>query len=163
MFTHISWANYIFIAALLLAAWYIIICLKFYFYDLQNILTGKIKFTFKGAHKTSPFKQHEQTTNSELPDFDDKPLLDMEENDNLFKVVDELISKLKSAISDVVTKKYNKHEFIFLLQLTLKEYPILKGSPFQDAINNLIASECEKYGFIRLSAVELMELWNEVE
>lgn len=86
----------------------------------------------------------------------------MEENDNLFKVVDELISKLKSAISEAVSKKYSKQEFIFLLQLTLKEYSILKRSPFQVAVNDLITSECEKFGFIRLSAVELMELWNEV-
>ncbi len=162
MFTHISWANYIFVTALLLTAWYIIIGLKFYFHDLQNILTGKIKLTFKRSPKPSSLKQSEQITNSELPDFDDKPLVDMEENDNLFKVVDELISKLKSVISDAVSKKHNKQEFIFLLQLTLKEYSILKRSPFQDAINNLIASECEKYSFIRLSAVELMELWNEV-
>jgi len=162
MFTHISWANYLFVAALLLTAWYIIIGLKFYFHDLRNIFTGKIKFTLKGAFKTYSFKQRKQTTNSELPDFDDKPLLDMEENDNLFKVVDELISKLKSAISDAVSKKYNKQEFIFLLQLTLKEYSILKRSPFQVAVNDLIASECEKFSFIRLSAVELMELWNEV-
>ena len=141
---------------------YIIIDLKFYFHDLRNIFTGKIKFTLKGAFKTYSFKRRKQTINSELPDFDEKPLLDMEENDNLFKVVDELISKLKSAISDAVSKKYNKPEFIFLLQLTLKEYSILKRSPFQVAVNDLIASECEKFGFIRLSAVELMELWNEV-
>lgn len=140
------------------------------YYNLFEILfprsaehpSGKIKLTFKRSPKPSSIKQSEQITNSELPDFDDKPLLDMEENDNLFKVVDELISKLKSVISDAVSKKHNKHEFIFLLQLTLKEYSILKRSPFQDAINNLIASECEKYSFILLSAVELMELWNEV-
>lgn len=162
MFTHISWANYIIVAALLLTAWYIIIGLKFYFHDLLKIFTGKIKFTLKGTHKTSSFKQSEQISNSELQDFDDKPLLDMEETDNLFKVVDELISKLKSAISDAVNKKYSKQEFIFLLQLTLKEYPILKNSPFQLAVNDLIASECEKHSFIPLSAVELMELWNEV-
>ena len=162
MFTNISWTNYLIVLVVLLAAWYLIIGFKFYFHNLQNILTGKIKFTFKGAHKTSSFKQHEQIANSELSDFDDKPLLDKEETDNLFKVVDELISKLKSAISDAVTQKYNKQEFIFLLQLTLKEYSILKSSPFQDAINNLIASECEKNSFIPLSAVELMMLWNEV-
>ena len=69
---------------------------------------------------------------------------------------------LKDAISDAASKNYNKEEFTFLLQLTLKEYPALKGSPFQDAINNLIASECDKHSFIRLSAVELGMLWNEV-
>jgi hypothetical protein len=29
------------------------------------------------------------------------------------------------------------------------------------AINNLIASECEKYGYIQLSAEERVMLWNE--
>jgi len=85
MFTNISWANYLLVAALLLTAWYIVIGLKFYFHGLRNIFTGKIKSALKGAFKTSSFNQNEQIINSELPDIDDKPLLDMEENDNLLK------------------------------------------------------------------------------
>ena len=82
-----------------------------------------------------------------------------EETDDLFEKVETLSAKLKDAVSDASTKKYNKEEFSFLLQLILKEYPELKGSVFQVPINNLIESECEQQGLIGLSAVELEMLW----
>ena len=162
MFTNISWTNYIIFVVLLLAAWYIIIGLKFYFHDLQNILSGKTKLAFRGVHKEYSSNKAEEIINSEPAEFDRKSLPNEEETGYLFQHAEELSSKLKDAISDAASKNYNKEEFTFLLQLTLKEYRALKGSPFQVAINNLIASECDKNSFIRLSAVELGMLWNEV-
>lgn len=162
MFANISWTNYIIVAILLLAAWYIIISFKFYFRDLQDILSGKAKLTFRGVKKEYSYNKSEEISNSDTSEFDHKFLPNEQETDNLFKVAEELTSKLKDAISDAASKNYNREEFTFLLQLTLKEYPALKGSPFQVAINNLIASECDKHSFIRLSAVELGMLWNEV-
>lgn len=162
MFTNISWTNYLIVIALLVTAWYIITCLRFYFQDLKNLFTVKRKFSFQKGRKEFSFNQPEQITNPELSDSNDNYFFNREETDNLFKIVEDLLSKLKEAISDAVSKNYTKEEFSFLLQLTLKEYPMLKGSPFQVAINNLIASECEKHSFIPLSAVELMMLWNEV-
>lgn len=162
MFTNISWTSYIITVTLLLAAWYIIIGLRFYFHDLQNILSGKTKLALRGVHREYSSTKNEEITNSEPSEFDHKFLPNEQETDNLFQVAEELTSKLKEAISDAASKNYNKEEFTFLLQLALKEYPVLKGSPFQVAINNLIASKCDKHSFIRLSAVELGMLWNEV-
>lgn len=162
MFTNISWATYIIFVVLLFAVWYIIIGLKFYFRDLQNILSGKTKFAFRGVRNEYSSHKNEEITNSEALEFDSNSFPNKEETDKRFQDAEELTSKLKDAISDAASKNYNKEEFTFLLQLTLKEYPTLKGSPFQVAINNLIASECDKHSFIRLSAVELGMLWNEV-
>ncbi len=162
MFTNISWTNYIIFVVLLLAAWYIIIGFKFYFPDLQNILSGKTKLAFRGVHKEYLSHKSEEITNSEPLESDLKSFPNEEETDNLFQVAEELTNKLKDAISNAASKNYNKEEFTFLLQLTLKEYPALKSSPFQVAINNLISSECDKHSFIRLNTVELGMLWNEV-
>ena len=162
MFTNISWTNYIIVIILLLAAWYIIIGLKFYFRDLQNILSGKSKLAFRGIYNKYSSPKNEEITNSEPLEVARNSFPNEEETNNLLQVAEELTSKLKEAISDASSKKYNKEEFIFLLQFILKEYLILKNSPFQIAINNLIASECNKNSFIRLSAVELAMLWNEV-
>lgn len=162
MFTNISWTNYIIVVVLLLAVWYIIIGLRFYFRDLQNILSGKTKLAFRGVPREYSSNKSEEISNSDISEFDHTFLPNEKETGNLFQVAEELTSKLKVAISDAASKNYNKEEFTFLLQLTLKEYPKLKGSAFQVAINNLIASECDKHSFIRLSAVELGMLWNEV-
>jgi len=86
----------------------------------------------------------------------------IQETDDTFQQVEELTASLKEAIAIAVDKECIKEEFILSLQLLLKKYYFLKGSLFQEAINNLILSECEKYGSIHLSAVELVLLWKEV-
>lgn len=147
MFTNTTWTSYIIFVALLLAAWYLVIGLRFYLSDLQILFSGKGKIIAQPAlnEQPQPFR---------IPG--------KEETHYLFEEVQGLIVKIKEAVSDASAKNYNKEEFSFLLQLTLKEYPGLKGSPYQLPINNLIDSECEKQGFIRLSAEELEILWIEV-
>ncbi len=85
----------------------------------------------------------------------------LQETDDTFQQVEELTTSLKEVIAVAVDKQYIKEEFILSLQLLLKKYQYLKGLPFLVAINNLIASECEKYGYIQLSAEERVMLWNE--
>jgi hypothetical protein len=153
MFTNISWASYILVVSLLLAAWYLIIGMRFYFHDLQNLLARKRKPNLQLA----PDETY-STTGSEFI----SEQTEASDADNLFHEVENLTAKLKETIADASSKNYHKEEFIFLLQLTLKEYPHLKGSPYQIAISNLIASECEKYGSLHLSAEEQVMLWKEV-
>ncbi|MES2329803.1 MAG: hypothetical protein V4539_09390 [Bacteroidota bacterium] len=159
MFTNISWTTYITFVALLLAVWYLIIGLRFYLSDLQILLSGKRKPTPQIAGNEYRSFQHDEAISHET---ETTATLSKEQTDDLFEKVETLSVKLKDAVSDASEKGYNKEEFSFLLQLTLKEFPELKGSPFQIPINNLITSECEKQGFIHLSAVELEMLWVEV-
>lgn len=159
MFTNISWTTYLIFVVILLAAWYLVIGLRFYSSELQVFLSGKRKTASQIANKASRLIQQDDEVVENQKEFID---LSKDQTDDLFEKVETLSAKLKDAVSDASTKKYNKEEFSFLLQLTLKEYPELKGSVFQVPINNLIESECEKQGFIRLSAVELEMLWIEV-
>ena len=153
MFTNISWASYILVVTLLLAVWYLVIGMRFYFNDLQNLLTRKRKPDLQLASDDTYL-----TTGSEFT----PEQTEASNTDNLFQAVEMLTAKLKETIADASSKNYHKEEFNFLLQLTLKEYPHLKGSPYQIAISNLIASECEKYGSLHLSAEEQVMLWKEV-
>jgi hypothetical protein len=153
MFTNISWTSYILVVTLFLAVWYLIIGLRFYFNDVQNLFTRKRKLSFQLASDET-----NSTAGSEFTIEQTETLV----SDDVFYEVEKLTSKLKETIADASSKNYQKEEFIFLLQLTLKEYPHLKGSPFQVAINNLIASECEKHGSLHLSAQEQVMLWKEV-
>lgn len=153
MFTNISWGTYIFVVILLLALWYLFIGIRFYSHDLQCLLTRKGKRNLDLAQDESY-----STSNSEFT-FEQTEASD---TDSLYHEVENLTSKLKETIADASSKNYHREEFIFLLQLTLKEYPHLKSSSYQVAINNLIISECEKYGSIHLSAEEQVMLWKEV-
>ncbi len=165
MFTNISWATYMGFVVILLITWYLIVGLRFYFKDLQMLLSSERKIIFRKAGNETEFMQQDETEVSGLKtEQTEAPgMLNKEEIDNLLYEVEALTVKIKNAVSDAAAKNYNKEEFSFLLQLTLKEYPSLKGTLFQLPINNLIVSECEKQGFIRLSAVELEMLWVEVK
>jgi len=158
MFTNISWANYILVVTLLLAVWYLFVGMRFYFNDLQNFLVRK--------RKPNPSVDYNEFQNDEGKVRESFKFTngqtETSETDILFQEVEELATKVKEAIANASSKNFNREEFIFLLQLTLKEHLHLKGSPFQVALNNLIISECERYGSIHLSAEELLMLWKEV-
>lgn len=158
MFTNISWANYIFVVTLLLAAWYLFIGMRFYFHDLQSFLARKRKPNSSVDYNELRSDERKVTVSSKFTNEQ----IETPETDMLFEEVEELTTKLKETIADASSKNYNREEFIFLLQLTLKEYPHLKGSIFHEALNNRIISECEKYGSLHLSAEEQVMLWKEV-
>ena len=83
------------------------------------------------------------------------------EPDNTLEKVQGLTARLKEVVAEAYHKNLIKEEFFTSLQLLFKNYPFLKGSPYLVSLNNLIASECEKYGYIHLSAEERVMLWNE--
>jgi hypothetical protein len=43
IFTNISWANYLVVITLLLAAYYLVIAIRFYFHELQTYIAGLLK------------------------------------------------------------------------------------------------------------------------
>ena len=76
--------------------------------------------------------------------------------------MEELAQQIKLNISEACQKGYERKDLIFLIQLMIKDFSAIKGSPFRIAIDNVITSESAKYGHINLSAAELEEVWKEV-
>lgn len=163
MFTNISWTNYIVVMVLLLATYYIIIGIRFYSRDLQYFLTAKRKHNLHSsqdehADNITVSNPADPSGQAQSGFFQSESHF-AQTSDDTFQGIERLILRLKEAIADAGTKQYIKQEFIPLLQLILKEYPHLKSSPFQSVINELIASECGKYGPITLSEEEVVMLW----
>ena len=164
MFTNISWTNYIVVVILLLVIYYIIIGIRFYSHDLKNLLSGNQRF------RISPSTVLSNVQNGNNPIAFEQAQPDMfqagntfnETTDEFFLEIDHLIIRLKEAIANASGKKYIKQEFFLYLQLIIKEYPMLKNSQFQSVLNELIISECAKYGSVTLSEEEVGTLWNEV-
>lgn len=165
MLNSISWANYLSFVILLLVIYYAVVGVKFYSQEIKDLLSGKTKLRFRPM--TSDYSGDEvanvegQSSQPELlpstPNY--VPVTD-EPNDTL-QQTKELTHSLRETIAEAVEKAFIKEEFILSLQLLLKKYSFLKGTPSLTAINNLIASECEKYGYVQLSAEERVMLWNE--
>lgn len=168
MLNNISWGTYVSVSLLLLLVYYVVVGAKFYSNEIKALLSGKTKLSFRTASNTSLQDDEEPTTGltqmqSELftPNGTYTPIYEDETSDITLEQVRELTHCIKDAIAEAVEKNYIKEEFILSLQLLLKKYSFLKGSPSLGALNNLIASECEKYGYIQLSAEERVMLWNE--
>ncbi|MCF2496767.1 hypothetical protein [Dyadobacter chenhuakuii] len=80
----------------------------------------------------------------------------------MFGKVEELAQQIRLNIAEACQKGYERKDLIFLIQLMIKDFSAIKGSPFRIAIDNVITSESAKYGHINLSAAELEEVWKEV-
>lgn len=164
MFTNISWTNYIVVVILLLVIYYIIIGIRFYSHDLKNLLSGNQKFRLIHSSGLSKMQKDNNSVahGNAQPEMFQTGNAFAETNDEIILEIDHLIIRLKEAIANASGKKYIKQEFFLYLQLIIKEYPMLKNSQFQTVINELIISECAKYGSVTLSEEEVVALWNEV-
>lgn len=167
MFSSVAWANYISTVFVLVIIYYLVVGIKFYSHEFKNMFSGKHKSPEHNASsqneledvqlQPSPIEDNQQ----ELFGSHKQYMPSVEETDETFEQVQELTVRLKEVIEVAYSKNYIKEEFIHSLQLLIREYQFLKGSPFMVAINNLIASECEKQGYLLLDAEERVMLWNE--
>ena len=158
--TNVSWLNYLVIIALLLAAYYLFVGVKYYSDELKEIFTLK---RHGGGLKPALDKSNGSTPSlgEDGEPIDDYDLSDGFEHttDETFELVERLISTLKVVVQDSADNQMDKAEFTDRLRKILEFYGDLKNSQFQFAVNELIISECEKIDFVPLSEDELMKLW----
>ncbi|MBT2564677.1 hypothetical protein J7E50_19605 [Pedobacter sp. ISL-68] len=157
MFTNISWSDYIIAVAILLTIYYFFVGARYYSADLKDQLSGKRKLKFRaalpidsGEEDTYPPESYQNKTTSFETNTDDD-----------FAEVEHLIERLKNMIADASQKKLIPQEFKQYLHLLLKEYPSVKNSPLRSSVNELVVSECEKYGAVTLSEDEVDMLWKD--
>ncbi|MEJ7737012.1 MAG: hypothetical protein WKF97_06260 [Chitinophagaceae bacterium] len=167
MFTSISWSEYITSVVVLLIIYYLIVGIKFYSHELRSVLSSKRKIPVRiSSLQEDPEDDRTETSlgpdiQQELFSSHKKFMPCVEETEDTFEQVQELTARLKEVIAEAISKDFIKQEFMLSLQLCLRKYQYLKGSPFMVAINNLIASECEKHDYLLLTAEERVMLWNE--
>ena len=160
MLTNISWTDYIIAVAILLAAYYFFVLMRYFFDDIKNLVSGKSNLKFMVGISYDTVRESIQTSeknyNGESPAFETT-------TDDDFAEVEHLIERLKSVIADASGKKLIPQELKQYLHLVLQEYPNIKNSPFRTSINELVASECEKYGAVTLSEEDVEQLWTDTQ
>ncbi|OJV21705.1 MAG: hypothetical protein BGO21_00240 [Dyadobacter sp. 50-39] len=164
MFTLNPWADYLTVLGPLIAVYYLFVGLKFYSRDLKaRIISGRNSRRSRRP-KMKRKEDHEDALEVEDPAVESvNPTSDAShswKNEALFSQVEGLAAHLREVIAEAHEKHYEREELVLLLQMTLKEYPAIPGTPFQLAINNLIGSECAKYGSIHLDAQDKVMIWN---
>ena len=161
MLTNISWTDYIIAVAILLTTYYFFVGMRYFSADLKDLVTGKRELKFRAVipvdtDEIESIQTSEKNYNGESPAFETT-------TDDDFAEVEHLIERLKSVIADASGKKLIPQELKQYLHLVLQEYPNIKNSPFRASINELVASECEKYSAVILSEDEVEQLWNDAQ
>ena len=172
MFTTQPWKDYAIVISILTAGYYLFVILKFYWSEIQSILKSRKHPISKAATEQTDLDDPDPPHLSEQSRKDG--VYPNDENDHegsnkhpaereeIFSQLQNLATRLKLDISEAYEKAYNKADLILLLQMSIKEYPALCGPPFRFAIDNLIDTECEKYGSIHLGEDDKVKLWNQV-
>jgi hypothetical protein len=149
MLNNISWTGYIIAVAILLSLFYFYVGLRYFYTEIKDLFSGKRKLRLREAMPEEEGIENYHDHGSDLQ---------TSENDG-FEEVEHLIARLKNVIMGAPGKEPGPGEFREYLRLVLKEYPSLKNSPLRPSVNELIVSECEKYGAVTLSEDEVELLW----
>ena len=166
MFTNISWTNYLVVVSLLLATYYVVVGIRFYSYEIKQLLFGLRKSNLISEPGNNLVTVNNEQANAEFHNmefeqFERSHLPEQTTTDPLLEV-EQLASQVQAAIAEATGELFTKEAFFQLLREILKRHPNLKNSSFQSTIQDLILSECEKNSSIRLSTEEVTELWKEV-
>lgn len=179
MFTSNPWGAYITMLAPLLAGYYLFVGLRFYGPDLKaRIAAGRSAGLSPLDSPRQDFDTPDppavsssispvmtgpiQQGNSQTAADEDTEHMPTWQNEELFDQLELLAGHLKEAIEEAHEKDYGKQDLVLLLQMTLKEYPAMHDRPFRTAIENLIGTECSKYGSIHLREQDLAAVWKQV-
>ena len=156
MFTNISWADYLGGVTILSGIYYFYVGLRYYSTDLKELLSGKRKFDLKAALPHGSVKADTVVIEANYPNES----YTQSEGDDEFAEVEHLIGRLNTVIADTSKRQAAPQEFKQYLHLVLQEYPNVKNSPLRSSVNELIVSECEKYGAVTLTDDEVDLLWD---
>lgn len=155
MLTDFSWSNYIVVVTILLVIYYLLIGLRYYFHELRSIfLRGQVQLGVIPNQELDIKRTHDASIH-EPPH---EPFT--EDSNGSSPQLENLINKLKGAIEAGIDMQLSKHDILENMQLVLRKHSPLKSPTFKAAINGLVISEFEKYGFTMLDEDEVAVLWD---
>lgn len=160
MITNISWSNYIVVFVLTLVSWYLFTGLRFYLKVLKDIVAGKRKLQIRETTGKS-----DEESDYDVRYLDSIEIISFESvsaaSYTIFDEVDALVKQLNNMLIEATQRKLVKQEFEDYMKLVLKEYPLLRESPYRWVVDELIVTECENHGPVLLTQQEVEVLWDE--
>lgn len=137
---NITWVQFFTNVIIVAVLYYITVILMYFRKDLPKYLPKQ----FVSAQKKLSF-EIQQGEESEAED--------------IFRVASKASSAIKGHTRNDSNKHQNKKELLFSLHLILKSYAVLRYTPFEQAISNLIATEVDDQFSFNLEDEELNSVW----
>jgi len=151
MLENISWSDYFIGVAIFLALYYLAIGVLYFSGDLKRLFSQKQGLRPKAITNEEP-NVAEEDNKREL-----SPLENTTRNE--FAEVEELIERVKELIINASGRETDNTELKQGIHNVLKKYTSLKYSPLRTSVNELIISECQKYGLAALKEEDAEGLW----
>lgn len=154
------WQSFTWAVAVVSIIYYAVIAWKYYPDEIRGLLSKK-------RPKPAPPSERRLEVSAD-PDQSDELIDEQEEekpswqNEVFLEKAQDLLEYLTDEIREAHQKNYTKQDLVQMLQMILKEYSALKGTPFQFAVNNRIDAECAKYGLLHLGEGDKGEIWSMV-
>lgn len=152
MLSKISWTQYFSAIAFILVVYYVYVFFRYYAGDFQHKMSQKKSYT-TDDEETLPERElipDEQIGSAELP----------ETEDNNFDQIESLIEQLKIRIAEEAESPGASEELGLALRQIVQSYPALKYTPYKSAINELMITECGKYGLTQLDEADIAGFWD---
>lgn len=152
------WTVYTVALAAIILIYYTFVGWKYYRRELRSLFKGKTKNRIESSSVGDRVKPSESAEPDPVPS--DGTGQAATHDEALFSQVQALNEYLVTEIEEAHQKDYNKQDLIQMLQMILKEYGVLKGTPFQHKVNRRIDAECAKYGQMHLAEDDKDQLWS---
>jgi hypothetical protein len=153
MLIQVTWATYWAAIGISLVLYYSFLFLVYYRQELQQTLSGKgpLALFRRGPSAAAPLVHEHPIGRGE----DRQPTVD--EGDPI--TVDERAHRLVAELQAVFTKTAVAEETRWNVQSLLRQHQLLRGTPYEEAISNMITTELKDKAGIHLSDEESRMLW----
>ena len=142
MFNSISWRQYLIVVITAVSIYTLAVIVIYYRKELLSVFAGVF------------------AKNTPLPKAPKKSMIPVEAKDNVLSdTVHALMADLNALLREAASHQYPKEELLMALEICLRNYNTIKGTKFQDVINEHIQTESEMNCRLQLEDAELTQLW----
>lgn len=166
MLQSISWGRFGCFLLVASGGYYLFVLLWFNWKEVKDFLSGpRGKSVRKGISADKQAKAGDEVL---VPDYSEgaQPALFGSEDEmgdrtpEMFKVMEKAIERVKEVVSQGVTRKTSREELLDQLSEVLGMYRQLKGTHYQEAVNNFLIRTLSSNFSLMLGEKELEVLWN---
>ena len=156
MFTGISWGMFAIVFALLATGWYGYVLMRYFRMEIRQ----RFKLNTLPAPPTSPVNSNffilEKTEEKANQSLTGEP--DIWQDTAQQEEVSHLTRRSKEVIFRASQSPFNKAELLAYLAQLFKEYPSLKGTPYQGVVSETLQKNCADKA-LAVTEQEIEALW----
>lgn len=162
MLQSISWVQFGSFLLVANSGYYLYVLVRYYRAEITSFFSGKgrVQKALKKSGAPEAPQGGASKVESVQPGLFGGGLAQPDPAPTLFMVMEKVIVLLKGVVSKGVAEGISREDLLGQLSDVLAKYGQLKGTPYQDGINNFLTRTCSSNFSLLLGEDELDVLWN---